>query len=145
MIIKWNNGVFAVLMVIFDMNLFKYLIILGACTGLCLIAWLFVVFLMNPEQGGWLAALFFYISLWFTLAGGFSIAGVLVRGQVYQDEIAHKLVRDAMRQGSIFAILIIIALILQSGRVLTWWNFIIIVLAAVSAELFFISYKKFNK
>ncbi|MFH0779567.1 MAG: hypothetical protein V1928_01785 [Parcubacteria group bacterium] len=127
------------------MSLLRYLIILGVCTGLCLVAWLFVVFSMNPAPGSWLAIILFYLCFGLFLAGAFSIVGSLLRCRLYPEDVPQKHVQSASRQGILLGVLMIIALILQSMRALTWWNFIIIVLAAGFVELFFISYKKFNR
>lgn len=127
------------------MNLSKFLIILGISTGICWIAFLAVIFFINPIEVGWLAFVFFYVSLTFALIGSFSLLGILVRWLRHQDELVYKQMNIASRQSLLFTFLIVFALILQSGRYLTWWNLLILVALAVCVEIFFISYKKFNK
>ena len=128
------------------MSLYKYLIILSICTGLCWLAWFFVLFFVNPFQAGFLALIFFYVSLTFALIGTFSILGFLFRWRILKtDELAYKGVNIASRQSVLFTLLIIAALILQSQRYLTWWILLILIVFAGLIELFFISYKKFNK
>jgi hypothetical protein len=128
------------------MSIAKYLTILGVCTGLCWIAWVFVLILLNPATSGWIAFLAFYASLGLALIGTFSILGFVFRGLVLKkDEIANRGVNIASRQSIIFTLLVLVSLALQSQRYLTWWNLLIIVIFASFIELFFVSYKKFNK
>lgn len=127
------------------MSLMRYLIILGLATLLCWAALFAVVFLINPSSAGWLAFIFFYLSLGFALVGTFSLLGYLIRMMRSKDEIPHTLVSIASRQSLLFTGLILLALILQSQRFLTWWNLLVLVAVAGLVELFFISYKKNNK
>lgn len=127
------------------MSLFKYLIILGLSTLLCWAALCAVVFLINPATAGWLAFIFFYLSLGFALIGTFSILGFIFRSFRKKEEIPNKLVSVASRQSILFTGLILIALMFQSQRFLTWWNLLILIALAGLIEMFFISYKKYNK
>ena len=128
------------------MSLKQYLIILGICTGLCWLGWLLVILLINPYQAGWMAFMFFYLSLAFALLGSFAIIGFMFRLRVLKkDEIAHKGINIASRQSVLFTVLILLALFLQSQRFLTWWNLVILALVVALVEMFFVSYKRFNK
>ncbi len=127
------------------MSLVRYLIILGLATLLCWAAVFAVVFLINPHSAGWLAFIFFYLSLGFSLIGTFAFLGYLFRWVRNTDEMPHKLVSVASRQSLLFTVLVILALALQSQRFLTWWNLLILIAVAGLMELFFVSYKKYNK
>ena len=127
------------------MSLVRYLIILGLATLLCWAALFAVVFLISPNSAGWLAFIFFYLSLGFALIGTFAFMGYLLRWMRHIEELPHKLVSIASRQSVLFTVLIILTLAMQSQRFLTWWNLLILVAVAGLVELFFISYKKYNK
>ena len=128
------------------MSLLKYVIIFGICTGLCWLAWFFVLFLMNPATDGVLALVLFYASLSLSLIGTFSILGCIFRWVVLRkNEIPHRGMNIASRQSVLFTVLIIASLILQSKDYLTWWILLILVFVLSFVELFFVSYKRFNK
>ena len=127
------------------MNLGKFLMILGLATVLCWISWVAVLFFMNPYTGGFLAQVLFYFSLSLAFLGTFSFLGYLVRGMVNRDELPYKHVRVASRQAVLFTALFILSLIMQSQRLLTWWNLLILIFLLSFVELFSISYQKYNK
>jgi hypothetical protein len=127
------------------MSIFKYLILLAICTVFCWIAWFLVLFMIDPGEAGFLAFLFFYLSFALALIGTFSIVGLMWRWRFSKDEMAYKHVRIASRQSILFALVMVTTLILQSQHLLTWWNLLIVLVVAAGVELFFISYKKFNK
>ena len=127
------------------MSIFKYLILLLICTIFCWIAWFLVLFMIDPGEAGLLAFIFFYLSFALALTGTFSIVGLLWRWRFAKDEMAYKQVRLASRQAILFALVLVSSLLLQSQRHLTWWNLLILLVVAAVVELFFISYKKFNK
>ncbi len=104
-----------------------------------------VLFRIDPGVAGLLAFIFFYSSFALSLTGTFAILGVLLRWRFSKDEMAYKQVSIASRQAILFALVMVVSLILQSQRYLTWWNLLILLLVAAGVELFFISYKKFNK
>ena len=127
------------------MSIFKYLILLSICTVFCWLAWFLVLFMIDPGEAGLLAFLFFYLSFALALTGTFSVAGLLWRWRFSKDEMAYKQVRIASRQSILFALVMVTTLILQSQRILSWWSLLILLVVAAVVELFFISYKKFNK
>jgi len=127
------------------MSIGRFFLILGIGTGLCWLAWLAVLLLMNPGTDSFLAILLFYLSFTFAILGSFLLIGYVVRGLTNQTEMPYKHVKSASRQAMLFTTLIVIALVLQSKRYLTWWNLLILIALLSFVELFFISYKKYNK
>jgi hypothetical protein len=127
------------------MNLYKYLIILSIATLTAWIAWFLVLLLMDPFSGTFLTLIFFYLTLSLALVGTFSVAGYVFRAFIKHDELAYKHVNVASRQSVLLTFLVIVTLILQSFRVLMWWNLLLLILATAFIELFFISYKKTNR
>lgn len=127
------------------MSIGKFFVILGLATGLSWLAWLAVLFFMNPAESGLIALTLFYSSLSFSLIGTFLFIGYLVRGLSNDTEMPYKHVKAASRQSFLFTVLIVLSLLMQSYRLLTWWNLLILVALIGFVELFFISYKKYNK
>ncbi|KKR07568.1 MAG: hypothetical protein UT32_C0009G0029 [Parcubacteria group bacterium GW2011_GWC2_39_14] len=127
------------------MSIGRFFLVLGLATGLCWLAWIAVLFFMNPAENSPVALILFYLSLCLSLIGTFLFIGYLVRGLTNQTEMPYKHVKAASRQAVLFTVLIVLALMLQSYRFLTWWNLLILVALLGFVELFFISYKKYNK
>ena len=127
------------------MNLYKYLIVLSICTLVAWLAWFLVLLLMNPFSGTILTLILFYITLALALIGTISVVGYIFRAFIKHDELAYKHVNVASRQSVLLTLLVIITLVLQSFRVLMWWNLLLLIIATAFMELFFISYKKSNR
>jgi len=127
------------------MTLRKYLIILLICTVFCWATWFCVIFYTNPYHSNWLGFGFFYLSLFVSLVGTFSIFGFLIRWVFKRQDIIYKQINVSSRQAIIFSLLIIISLIMQSQRLMTWWNFLILLALVSLLEIFFISFKKFRE
>ena len=132
-------------LVILIMSLNKYLLILTAGTCLAWISWFVVLGFINPFSAGWVGFMFFYVTLIFALLGTFSLLGYLSHRLLKRDEVANRHVSIASRQSVLLTILVVVALILQNFRLLMWWNVVILIVFTAFIELFFISYKKFDK
>lgn len=126
------------------MTLRKYLIILTTCTFLCWATWFAVLYYTNPNGTGWGGFVFFYLSLFVSLVGTFSLVGFAFRTMMNKEEILYKKIDISSRQSIILSLLVIVTLILQSQRFLTWWNFIILIALVSLIETFFVSYRKFR-
>ncbi|MBD3359915.1 MAG: hypothetical protein GF365_04390 [Candidatus Buchananbacteria bacterium] len=107
----------------------------------CLLAFLAVVYFFDPFAGGIWALLFFYLSLFLTLIGSFSVFGLFVRLIFTKEKLVLKKVIISFRQAIWFSLLIIISLHLKSLDLLAWKNIILLILAFTLLELFFMSYK----
>jgi len=121
------------------MTLKKYLIYMTLATVFCLIAWLEVLFFVNPYDTGLAGFTLFYLSLLLTLWGIFSIIGFLVRYIVRRNRFAYDQVKMAFRQGFLFALLLISGLILQSYNLLVWWNMLLLIGLLAIIEYLFLS------
>lgn len=123
------------------MSLKKYLILMIIGTVFSWLAWFLVVRYINPEQTGSLGFLFFYISLFLSLVGTFSLIGFLARFLLIKDKIIRNQLSISLRQSFLFTFLIIGLLFLQSKRLLTWWNIALLIMALTVLEFFLISYR----
>ena len=123
------------------MSLKQLILIVGLATALCWVAWIFVIFEVDPTASGWIGLLLFYIGFLAALLGTFFIISLLVRKYSKQDELEYQLVGRSFRQSFFLALLSDGLLLLQSYKLLTWWNLVILVIAVGILEYFFLSFK----
>jgi len=97
---------------------------------------------IDPGQTGFFGFLFFYLSLFLALTGTIALVGLLIRSYTLKHEMIFRLVTRSFRQGLFFSVLIIGTLLLQSQRLLTWWNTIFLVIGLTALEFFFVSDKR---
>lgn len=127
------------------MSLKKYLLLMFFSTLFCLTAFVFVLYYIEPNQAGIIGFVFFYSSLFLFLVGLFSIIGIFARLLFNKDMLIYKHVNTASRQAILYAALIVICFLMQSQRLLTWWNALILIFTISIVEIFFLTYKKFNR
>ncbi len=123
------------------MSLLQYLVILAIGTLISWGAWYTVITTVSPSQAGPLGFFFFYASLTCALTGVFSLIGFLLRLVFFKQELMFHKVSISFRQALFFALLIDGALILQSYRLLAWYNITFLIIGLTVAELFIISRK----
>lgn len=121
------------------MSLIRYLILMTVATIICWAGWYTVVSLVNPNQTGFLGLLLFYASLTLALTGTFAVVGFFIRLFLLKQEMVFQKVIIAFRQAIFFALLIVGMLILQSGRLLTWYNGVFLIMGLTMLEFFLIS------
>lgn len=123
------------------MTLSKYLILMSLASIVCWVAWGLVIFYMNPVSSGLTAVIFFYLSLFLAMAGTFSVVGFTLRAKIFGGELIFRQVTVALRQAGWFGFLTVFSLWLQSKNLLTWYNLILLILALLIIEFFFLSTK----
>jgi hypothetical protein len=75
------------------------------------------------------------LALFLSVSGTLSIVGFFARILLLRKRsIARYLVRESFRQAIIVAAALVVTLILQAVRILTWWNMALLVLAAATLE-----------
>ncbi len=124
------------------MTLSKYLICMAAGTLASFGAWALVLWKINPEEAGAVGVIFFYLTLFASLTGVFSLAGFFVRKLIIRNEIDFRHVAVSFRQAIFFSILISGSLFLQSLGLFSWLNVILMLFVLTILEFFFISYKR---
>lgn len=106
------------------MTLRQYLIIMSGATLICWLVWLLVIFLYDPRTAGFIGFLLFYTSLFLSVLGTFSVCGFFIRAKlINNEEIVFRHIKRTFRQGIIFSLFLITVLLLAQFRLLTWWNF----------------------
>lgn len=123
------------------MTFSRYILLMLFATALCWGAWYAVITIINPAQADMLGFALFYGSLALSLAGTFALCGIIVRSVFFKHETGVQRVAIAFRQGIFFALLMDGFLLLQSKRLLTWYNVAFLIIALSIVELFFMSRK----
>ncbi len=123
------------------MSLKKYLIIMFSMTLVCWIAWLFVLYFMDPFETGSVGFLLFYMSLFFASLGTFSLLGFFMRVWFSKEQVIFRHLGVATRQSLWFSGLIVLTLILQASDFLQWWGIVLLIVFMTLLEFFFLSRK----
>lgn len=122
------------------MSLRLYLIIMFIATGLCWLAFIFIIRTVNPEITNWVGFVLFYLSLFLSLVGSFSLVGFLVRFIGLKREFINYSVKAAFRQAFLFSFCIISVLFLLAANLFSWLNVVLLVVGLSVLEFFIISY-----
>lgn len=121
------------------MTLHKYLLLMGMASLVCWLAFLLVVFYMNPYSAGFVAVGFFYVSLFLSIVGSFAVLGFIVRRKFLQGELIFRQVAVTFRQAFWFGLFAVVSLWLQHAKLLTWYNLLLLILVLAVLEFFFLS------
>jgi hypothetical protein len=121
------------------MTLKTCLFIMKIGTLLMVMAWALVVFNIDPDEAGIIGQVFFYASLFLMMAGILSLFFVWLRRKIIGDEMATKHLGVNFRQGILLSILVIVFLLFQSTRILTWWDGLLAAGGIFLVELYFLS------
>ncbi|MBU1167085.1 hypothetical protein KKC60_01610 [Patescibacteria group bacterium] len=121
------------------MTLQKYLLGIAVSTVFCFVAFGLICFYIDPDNTNLVGYLCFYASLMFSLVGLFTLLGFYLRVWLSKNEIIFAYVAPSFRQAVLLSVIVIGSLILQSFRLLTWWDAILFVASIVLLEFFFMS------
>lgn len=128
------------------MTVLRYFVLMIGATVLCWLSFGLVLFFIDPMTSGWIGITFFYLSLFVSVVGTLALLGFAIRILFWKDVLPYKHVGISLRQGLLFAILIVCSLILAREELFTWWSIILLIAGLGLLELFFLSrsIKKFN-
>jgi len=112
------------------------------CSLVLWTSWGLVISFINPNSAGTTGLLLFYLTIFLALAGTISVINLLIRMRSGSERTVSREARISLRQGVLLAVLITGLILLQSQRLLTWWNIILFILGLTVLEFFLISYKK---
>ena len=124
------------------MNLKTYLTIMILATSVCWATWAVVINSIDPNTTNVVGFSLFYASLFLSIVGTTALVGFVLRFVLLRKDLVFRQVVIAFRQSFLFATIIIGSLILQSFRMLTWYNAILLIAALTVLEFFLISYKR---
>lgn len=127
------------------MTLRQYLFLMSLSTLICSVAWLFVIFNIDPINTDSINFIFFYASLFLSLLGITSIVSLLIKVKIFKSEdVVFRHVKKTFRQGAVIASMIVLLLILQQYQLLTWWNLFILMVLGILIETIIFSNRKFS-
>lgn len=98
-----------------------------------------VVMFINPQESGMFGQAVFYLSLLIALSGIFILLFTWLRKITGGEKTPFIYIGMSFRQGALLAVLSVILLMLQSFRMLTWWDGLLAAAAVFLAELYFLS------
>jgi hypothetical protein len=113
----------------------SYIIPIGLSTILSFAAFGSVLWSIDPFTTSWIGHLFFYLTLFLSLAGLFTFVGVLFRKKFAPGMFTEQL-RISIRQGILLALLMIGLLLFQVFNVLFWWVGLTFILFIITVEIF---------
>lgn len=125
------------------MTLRQYLFLMSLGTGMCWLAWGFIILNIDPKQAGFSGFAFFYLSLFLSLLGSISILGFWIRKKILKnDDIVFRHVKKTFRQGFILALAIILMLKLQQTEKFFWWVPILLAILIYLSEVLIFSNRR---
>jgi len=113
-----------------------FILTIGILTLISLAVLLFILFNIDPYNADILQFIIFYLSFFILSAGLFILAGFYTRRLFNKKKIAKRLIRTALRQGILIAIIFTGFLFLQSFRILAWWSGGVLVALAIIFEVY---------
>lgn len=98
-----------------------------------------IVTKLDPFFDGALAFALFFATLFFALAGTFTIIGFYLRMWWRRNEIYYQNINVSFRQGVLLSMASCGLLGLQGLRVLTWWDALLLAIAIILIEVIFLA------
>lgn len=121
------------------MTLKSYLWSLRIGTVLSLVAWGLVVFFIDPQKSGIPGRFVFYLCFFLFLSGVFIILLTWLKKKSKKEDVALAEIGISFREGILLALLVITLFVLQSFRVLVWWDGLLAVAGIFLIELYFLT------
>jgi hypothetical protein len=98
-----------------------------------------VIFYLDPEKSGFVGHALFYATLFLSLAAFFILFLTWIRRKIGDEDSSFVYLGMGFRQGALLSVLAVILLALQSFRILTWWDGLMVVAAIFLVELYFLT------
>jgi len=112
-------------------------------TILSFIALGLVIYYIDPEQSALASQGLFYLSIFLAVTGLVTLFFTSLRkkgaGSKLSQQEASLYIVTNFRQGALVALLVVILLVFQSVRILTWWDGLLVVAGIFIIELYFLS------
>ena len=122
------------------MTLKSYLWVMRIGALLSLASWILVVTHIDPIEAGVAGRLLFYGSFFLSVGAIAIIALTWLRRQSSkQDDLEMVYISGSFRQGILVSLLAVSLLVLQSFRILVWWDGLLVVAGICLIELYFLS------
>lgn len=118
------------------MSIRAHLIGLSISTVLCMVAFVLTIVNTNPTQGGQTALASFYISGFFASLGILTLLGYTLRRYWKGNAIRYGNIQDSFRQAFLFSGFLAAALYLQSLKLVSWWDLLLLIVIVLLLELY---------
>ena len=110
------------------MSLKEYLFSLGLGSVLCFVICGLTVVNFDPNTDTVLPLVFFYLSLFMGLIGGFSFIAIWIKKiALKNEEVIFRQIKKVFKQAFVFSILVIFVFFLAHQGMLNWLTFLLIV------------------
>lgn len=119
------------------MSLQGYLLGLKISTLFAFSAWASVVLYIDPESAGIFGKALFFVTFFLWLSGACTLALTWIQKKMLSEDKAAACLGSNMRQSIFFSCLLIILLILKYFKVFALWNGMLIGVAFLLIELYF--------
>lgn len=124
-------------------NIRSYNIIMLLATVLAWLGFFIIINSFDPTEGSWLVYAMFYSILFLSILGTLSLIGFLSRSIFNHKKSRPRLLAiESFRQAIIFSAVLILALMLQAGRILTWWNMTLLIVLATVLEFVILVFRQ---
>ncbi|MFA6131560.1 MAG: hypothetical protein WC702_00630 [Patescibacteria group bacterium] len=120
----------------------QFLLTMLAATAVVWLAWLFILFNIDPMTSSWVSFLFFYFTLGVSLTGTMTVIGTAVRRRFRPSDLVSRQVLASFRQSVWLSIILIVALILLSQGVFHLWIITLVIFVFALVELAFLSARR---
>lgn len=121
------------------MTLKSYLWGMRLITLFSMAALAFVVFYVDPDTAGAFGKAIFYFVLFFSVSGILNLFLIYSRRKIMGGETALSTMGLSFRQSILLSFLILGLMILQSFRMLVWWDGLLLAAGIFLIELYFLS------
>ena len=120
------------------MSLSRYCLIIGIASLSCWIALGMIVLFIHPNEIGVLGYIFFTITLFCAVAGTVTVGGLMTRSLLGVDDVIGRCLGLSLRQGIIFALIVVLSVWMSHANLLRWWNITMLVIAMTLIEAVFV-------
>lgn len=115
-----------------------YVAVMSLATISAWIAWIVVIFLIDPYSAGAVGFLFFYLTLGLSLIGTLSLVGVGIRFWRGGKDFLSRYVSISFRQALLLTTVLLVSLLLLRVDLFRVWSVGLLILAVSSVELAFL-------
>lgn len=116
----------------------QFITMMLIATGSLWLGWWWTVISIDPYGTNWLGMTLFYLTLFLSLVGTLTLAGVFFRRRKMADAVLYQLVIISSRQSLLLSLFFTALLFLQSQRMLHLWNGFLLIVVLFIAEFLYV-------
>ncbi len=125
-----------------QMNFKLFAILMTVATAAAWLAWVVVIYTIDPLRSGLSGHIIFYTTLAIALVGTFTLLGVLIR--TWKKPEVHMLrhTTRSLRHSILFAVIFIASLVLLANQLFGFFTMVMLIIIVALVELVFLSTSK---